>query len=60
MTKDEEEKLVNLARIARDNSSVDIIKALIDYVDYLNRYNISRVARAHRERNQNNNLRGDL
>ena len=51
MTKDEADRLVNMARTVREQGSVAKIKALMEYVDHLNRYNISRVARAHRQRN---------
>jgi hypothetical protein len=57
MTKDDNDRLVNMARNAREQSSVATIKAFVDYLEYLNRYNISRVAGAQRQ--HHNNQQGD-
>ena len=57
MTKDEYDRIIRQARIAREQSSVATIKAFVNYLDYLNRYNISRVAGAQRQ--PHNNQQGD-
>ena len=57
MIKNENDRLVDMARIAREQSSVAKIKALVDYLDYAQRYNISRVAGAQRQ--HHNNQQGD-